>query len=269
MWGVRGGVQLEQNKNSEYVLLVSAASHHYETTAFFAYHLKKMNIPFVTWLHHYATMSFDGAAQRLIAHYSDNIHYLVPDEKIEIPPGKIKLLIYVTMNTFKETLALCPRKLHDELYRRADGVLMVNHYAGHVDKVWQYCKPPKCTLFHLSPFIHNNIKHIMQNKSISNYQSVGIDPVFEPPIAVRLPEDAESAINTFTHNTRLVVVQGAMVPYRRKYEDLFSCIAEIRNTGVDVRLFAIGSQGRKVDIVCMLICIYYNVHITRVSYESR
>lgn len=233
-------------------LVVSAAAHHYETAAFFCYHLQRLQMDLHVWLHHHAARTYGDVSQSVFASYTDKVRLFRADMRPYVP-NKIKLLVYVTMNTRREVKGLCPmNRLHEELYDRAESVIMVNHHMGGIKNVLTYCRPPKCTAFHLGTHVERAVHEYLYNRSISNYQLAAAVPVYEPPLAEHLAPHVEKAMASFTKRTRVIAVQGTMVSYRRNYDALFQCFEDIRQDGVDARLLLMGSQAHKTVIPAAL-----------------
>lgn len=229
-------------------LVVSAAPYHYETAAFFAYHLRNMNLDVHVWLHQYGKAAFGGVGDLVFANYTKNIQYIGKNMWSLVPP-KIKLLVYVTMNTEQEVKALCPlNRLHEHLYDLAEKVIMVNHQSAGYKNVYQYCQLPKCTIFHLGAHVDLATRDSLRSTGRLLAQTVAVQPIYEPPFASDLRYNIIAALESATNQTRFVAVQGTMVKYRRNYDEFFQCIESIRSEGIDLRIFLLGSQSKKLSI---------------------
>lgn len=233
-------------------LVVSAANHHYEVAAFFAYHLQLLRMDLHLWLNKHAVEAFDDVSSKVFSRFTHKIVHMAEDTDLRAAaPQAIKLLVYVTMNTRKEVKELCPRQLlHELLYERAQAVLMVTHQLTGAVTVLEYCRPPKCSIFSISPHVDRGVRELFRNLSISNYQSLGANALYLPPLAQgqQLFEKVRIALSTFTNSTRSIAVQGSMVSYRRRYGELFQCALRLRAQGKDLRIFLLGTQANKLTV---------------------
>lgn len=225
-------------------LIVSSQPYHYEVVAFFAFHLRKLGCITHAWLHPFAFHQYHGVAESFISPFVDSIHYLgmadIQNTTMAVPK-RIDILVYVTMNSLDDMLTLCTMRLHERVYDLARRVVMVNHHATAVRTVHGVCHAPKCTIFHLGEHIHTYAQRYLMENNASDFHLVWAFAVFPPPSAAT-PAKVTELLQKMSNKTRLIAIQGSMEGIRRRYEDLFDCMRDIRSNGTDVQLLSIGAR---------------------------
>ncbi|RYG68642.1 hypothetical protein EON64_04725 [archaeon] len=166
------------------------------------------------------------------------------------PPDILDVLVYVTMTWGEDMQMLCNLGLHERLYKNAKKVIMVNHDASSVLHLHRYCLAPKCTLFHLAPHVKRTAELLLAQNNITNTSLAGSYAVVKAQVSRQLPEGLHRFVNTgnWTQHTHLVAIQGNMDIYRRRYDLLFSCLRELRNSSIDVRVVAMGAYQKGFSI---------------------
>eukprot|EP01031_Cornospumella_fuschlensis_P028846 gene28846-34815_t len=226
-------------------LVVSSTPYHYEVTAFFCYHLQQLNFDVHTFLIQTARKSMEGVAFNLLYPFITSAQFFpvkYEHEPLQIPPN-LRVLVYITMNTQEEYKMMCEySKIHDQVYNLVDHVIMVNHRASSAPLVHTLCKPPKCTIFHLSRHVHNTALRLLQQHNVSNHQLAFANAVHKPKWYPQAPEKATLLMKKFTNMTKMLVIQGNIDTKRRNYKDLLKCVKDMRATGLDLQVICMGGQ---------------------------
>lgn len=226
---------------TDIAVIVCTGNFHYEVMAFFVHHLQALNMTVLPYhlddgpVHRPAAANMNNLIRPIAGH----VDYLKTHNTSNIP-ATFKVLVYVTM--VWDIPRTCRFGLHDILFNRAERVVMVNHHASTIYQLHAVCTAPKCTVFNIAPHVQETVLGLLAERNISDCKSRYAYALFDHSLPDHIPIALVKLQKTFTNATRLIAIQGNIELTRRRYDLLFACMADIRNTSMDLRLLNVGHK---------------------------